>query len=93
MPLELKKNRILPITVGLQTYTYTVGPITREEWLAYFDSVVVEQKVEDGAIVNVSENDSARLDLLSKLLVAVQGTPPPTISHSPSSRTGRASCR
>ena len=73
MPLELKQQRILVATIGRTVYRYTVRPIAKEEWLQYFDSVSYEQELVDKVLVNSNESTGARLELLGKVLLNVEG--------------------
>ncbi len=75
---ELKQNRTLVITIGRRVFSYVVRPATREEWFAYFDSITVEQEQKGEETVNTSEITTARLALLAKVLVAVQGYDTPS---------------
>lgn len=73
MPIELLDNRTLPIIVNLRAYALTVRPITREEWLKYFDAVVIEESIEDGQIVSTRVATPARIELLTTALVGAVG--------------------
>lgn len=73
MPLELKQQRILSGVIAGTLYRYTVRRINAEDWLAYFDSVLYEQQLVDGAVVNTSDSTAARLELLRKVLLNVDG--------------------
>ena len=71
--IDLKKPRIITIHDRGHDYTFTVAPISRKQWLKYFEGIQSTSENIGGRRVDAFDSTGARLALITEALVDVDG--------------------
>jgi len=73
LAIELDKPRVIPIPDRGRKYILTVGVITKQQWLRYFDGIVSMSENQQGKEVNTYDARTARVELVEKALINAEG--------------------
>lgn len=71
--IELAQPRVIPIVEGKRTYRLTVGVITKEQWIAYFDGILSSSENQGSKQIDNYDSRSARVELVEKVLEDADG--------------------
>ena len=71
--IELTKPRVIPITDRGHTYTLTVSPISKKQWLDYFAGIVSTSENVNGKTIESFDATGAKLALMNKILIDATG--------------------
>ena len=71
--IDLKKPRIIVIEDRGHAYTLTLSPITRKQWLGYFDHIVSTSETQYGKRIDSFDSTGARLALVNQALIDADG--------------------
>ena len=74
MPLELATPRTLTFTDRGRLFSYTIKPVTKQQWLLYFRGIVSTQELDgDGNQTSTYDSSAPRMELLQAVLTGGSG--------------------
>jgi hypothetical protein len=71
--IELKNPRVIAIAERGKNYLLKLAPVTKAQWLRYFESIVSTSENQAGKRVDSFDSTTARVELVEKLLVGAEG--------------------
>lgn len=71
--IELKKPRLIVIADRGHNYTLTLAPVTRKQWLKYFEGILSTSENVNGKRVDSFDSTGARLGLVNETLMDADG--------------------
>ena len=71
--IELAAPRVIAVQQGKRQYKLTVGRISKQDWLKYFEGIVSTSEMQNGQRVNSYDSSAARVELVEKNLIDASG--------------------